>query len=47
MAFLCTCFEVEILNSGNDNLNIRFWLVVHNLTIPRIFSCIVLIMRKL
>lgn len=35
------------MNSGNDNLNMRFWRAIRNLTISRIISCIVLIMRQI
>ena len=35
------------MNSGNGNLNIRFWRAVRNLTTSRTMSCIVLIMQQL
>ena len=43
ITFLYPLFEAEFLNSGNDNPNIRFWLVVHNLMTCRIIFCIILI----
>ena len=47
MAFLCPCFEVEILNSGNNSISLRFWWTIWNPMLFCVISCIVLIMRQL
>ena len=47
ITFLYPLFETEFMNSGNDNLNIRFWRAIRNLTISRIISYIVLIIQQL
>ena len=47
MAFLCTCSEVEIMNSGNDSVYLRFWWTIWNPMLFCIISYIVLIIRQL